>query len=135
MTTQLNNAEQWSTQVQQERAAQIAKWQNESFPQDPVMLLGIDMLVGGENPPPRMFALPITPLPNLNTVVDAVFFQVIEGDTLVELTFAGIPIVIRKVVFSSFAEIQHAPSLTVFEEEQYAVRASKILLGLPGIKK
>jgi hypothetical protein len=121
--------------AQEDERRRVAQWQNDSFPQDPIMLFGIDLIIDTDKPPRRLFALPISPLPNLDTATEAVFFSVIEGDSLVELTFAGMPIIIRKLTFTSFASVENHVALTVYDEEQRAARASKILMGLPGIKK
>ena len=109
------------------------RWQRESFPQDPVLLYRIDLWTrSGEQLVP-LFALPKTELPNMDAVQTSVFFDVVQGDQLVEMAFFGMSVRISKVVFCTFAEVRMYPALTVVDEDRRAVRASKIFLGLTGI--
>jgi hypothetical protein len=114
-------------------AKEVAQWQTDSFPQDPVLLYRIDTCAVNGEMSPSLFALPKPELPNLDNTVEAVFFDIIQGDVVQEVAFFGMSVWITKVVMCSFKDVQHYPSLTVVDEDRRAVRASKVFLGLTGI--
>lgn len=124
-------------QIEDDFLVKQQAWQRGSFPPDPILLYRLDTVDGAGNANPPLFALVEDSLKNLNTVQEAVFFNVIQGDSIVEVSFFGYSVKVTKVVFSSFEEVQIYPSLTVYDTsdaEIIGVRASRVLLGLTGIK-
>lgn len=119
-------------QIRIEYEQKVAKWQRESFPQDPVLLheLQVTKVDGTLH---VIYALPNDDLLNPATSQKPVYFDCIQGDAVVEKAFLGCTVIITKVVFCSIDDIR-ASTLMVHDRDMNAVRASKVLLGLPGVK-
>ena len=116
---------------QQIRQEEVAKFQSDSFPSDPILLLKLTVYAGHETI--VRYALPKDVLVNPDNVMDMVFFDVIEGDKIVEKGWSACPIEMEKVVFSRFKEVENEPTLTIFDHDLNALRASRVLKSLPGI--
>lgn len=111
------------------------KFQRESFPSDPVMLLKIHAKdVDGEEH--DYFAIP-KDYENPSNARELVYFDVIRGDSIFEMAFIGCSVTFTKCVFGSFNDIRNITSLTVIDNlpefMTRVVRTSKVLRGIPGI--
>jgi hypothetical protein len=120
-------------QVQEERELAIVKFQKESFPADPVLLYVLIVThVSGEAV--IFYAIPDDDMLNPELAQKLVYMDLIQEDALVPTAFINCSIAIQKKVFGSIEDIRNT-SLMVYDQEMNAVRASKVLLGLPGMAK
>ena len=119
--------------VEEERVKSVAEFQKSSFPIDPVLLYEFQ-ITSVDGRCDVYYVIPKDDILNPEKAQEFVWFDVIQGDGLTEMTFVNVSMTIRKVVFSNIEEIR-STMLMVFDQEMNAYRASKVLLGLPGIAK
>ena len=129
----IRSAETIKRQVQEQRALDIAKFQKDSFPTDPVLLyvLIVTDVSGGVM---VHYAVPDEDMLNPELSQKPVYLDLIQGDALVPTAFVNCSVAIQKKVYGSIDDIRDT-SLMVYDKEMDANRASKVLLGLPGMAK
>ena len=112
----------------------VVQYGKDSFPSDPILLLQLTVrYVDGFS---KIYYALNKDYINPNTSQVPVYYDIIIGDGVKEMAFAGCSIEFMKIVFCHFNEVASIADLTVIDlvpgYGKSAIRASKVLRSIPG---